>query len=61
MSRRQSSWTRCLLAAWLFTGAAPAVASSDEAPRNLAPSTAGPDAQTIVAGMELDRGGKWRV
>jgi hypothetical protein len=44
MSRRRPAWVSCLLAACLFTGA----------------SLAASDTQTIVAGKEFDRGGKWR-
>jgi len=46
MSRRHLSRASGLLAVCLSTGASPAVAASDT--------------QTIVAGKEFDRGGKWR-
>jgi len=60
MRRRRLGWTSCLLAAGLLAGAAPAVASSDEATQDVTPSTGRPETRTIVAGQEFDRSGKWR-
>ena len=59
MSRRRLGCPRYLLAAGLFCGSA-AVASPEETLQQVAPSTAKPATQTIVAGKEFDRGGKWR-
>ena len=50
----------CLLLAGLVAGAVPGVAVCDEGPQSPAPSTAGSQTQTIVAGKEFDRSGKWR-
>jgi hypothetical protein len=60
MSRRRSSCASCLLAAGLLSGAAPAVGSPDDAPQDVASTTARPETRTIVAGREFDRGGTWR-
>jgi hypothetical protein len=59
MSRRRWDGPRYLLAAASFCCSA-TVASSDETPQQVAPSTARPETRTIVAGKEFDRSGKWR-
>ena len=49
-----------MLAAWLFTGAAPAAVSSDEATQDVDPAHGQAGTRTIVAGKEFDRSGAWR-
>jgi len=60
MNRNRLDCAGCVLAMALLVGAAPAVASSDQAPQAASTTAAKPEVRTVVAGPEFDRSGKWR-